>query len=246
MRTASPRYFDGGTRRKGHSKTMAIIDVKDNIKKEMDGILYTAKYDCSIQINLKDLDLRFKENTENRIIFEPANPEAARELYRLFPPEKWEYRYYTVKEYYGREKKSRPYLYLDINDGLNCIFLDIWEMTEEDYKAIRKVYCAAIPKGNIMTAHEYLTYLLDCELLSPDTTDSPMNNGLAKRLRVLPKADYLAIRSMIFNRRKEYTEGELLDYDYNKLYDVINDELVKSLLERARSRTPLEARGNND
>lgn len=201
----------------------------------LDGRACPARMQRDIDISLKALGLRpVSSENGDLAVFAPSNHAAAEELYKIFPPEEWEYKYYTVKEYY--EKKSSPCLYLDItkNEGPGSHSFDIWELTEEDYNFLRRLFLRAVPGAKIMTVYGYIMYLLDSELTEP-RTGSQMDE-IGAMLLDLPLSDYRAIRKLIFERRSEYMDEKYVRFDYDKLRAVISDEIVKGLLMRAKER----------
>ena len=201
----------------------------------LDGKACPAWTQRDIDISLKTLDLRpVSSENGDLAVFAPSNPAAAEELYKIFPPEEWKYKYYTVKEYY--EKKSGPCLYLDIteNEGPGSHSFDIWELTEEDYNFLRRLFLKTIPGAKIMTVYGCIMHLLDSELTEP-RTGSQMDE-IGAMLLNLPLSDYRAIRKLIFERRAEYMDEKYVTFDYDRLRAVISDEIVRGLLMRAKER----------
>lgn len=201
----------------------------------IDGRACPAWTQRDIDISLKTLDLRpvSSENVD-LAVFAPSNPAAAEELYRIFPPGEWSYKYYTNREYY--EKKSRPCLYLDVTkkEGPSSHSFDVWQMTEEDYNFLRRLFLKAVPDAKIMTVYGYIMYLLDSELTEP-RTGSQMDE-IGAMLLNLPLSDYRAVRNLIYERRIEYMDEKYIKFDYDRLRAVISDEIVKGLLMRAKER----------
>ena len=201
----------------------------------LDGRACPAWTQRDIDISLKALDLRpVSSESGDLAVFVPSNPAAAEELYKIFPPEEWSYKYYTIREYY--EKKSRPCLYLDItkNDGPGSHSFDIWELTKEDYNFLRRLFLKAVPGAKIMTVYGYVMYLLDSELTEP-RTGSQMDE-IGTMLLSLPLSDYRAVRNLIYERRTEYMDEKYIKFDYDRLRAVISNEIVKGLLMRAKER----------
>lgn len=218
---------------------MSTVYIQHKIKISLNGRSFISKINEKVKVDIKALNFKeeFSVHKADVVCYwlVPQMPSSAGSLHKIFPTEEWEYTFYVPEAVL--HACYRPLLYLEISQkkGNDTIYLEFDDLTEEEYEYLRGFYCKLF-EADILTLEEYYKSNLDFHLLDRDS-GSPTGEGLSDLMDEMEDEDYRLIRDMFYDMRGEYMDGGSTSFNEEKLYAVINRELLAALVDRAKERT---------
>ena len=210
---------------------MSTIHIETTLTKTFGGMMYTTNVSRTLKVNLKDLQFASGEMDEDNdeLTLIPQNPDAMRGLYPAFPPDEWKYRYFTDVYMLRANGSGHVELVLELTGpGGTCVQRYFNDLSEGEYCYLTELYQRFFPGASIRP----LAYFQKRTI-----------RGALKKLRFFQKLsstsqeDCEALCQMIYEKREDcLRRGCVADIDPDKVGDVIEQEALAGLMDRAHGR----------